>query len=363
MEAKIFFSYSHKDLTFLENLKKHLKPLQREKIISEFWYDRNINAGKEWEKEIDEHLNNSQIILLLVSPDFIASDYCYGKEVKKAIERHDQGEAIVIPVILRPASWENTLLGKLQALPSNAKPINDPSWNTHDKAYVKVAEGIRDAIQELSQKQPATELALSENTGNAAPTVESAKRPATEPALSENTGNAASAVESAKQPGSKAIAPKTPTDVFNTKSNQSSPSNSTVNQPTPPPAKKSELSEILKDYRERLAQMEASIDLGGYYTLTEHFADQLNRLLTDIISTIRTTNLPEYEFRKYFKSKEAMIDNIRQARIFLTIAMESLHPSTLTAWVAHNQNPIKPVAFYQNLNTCRRYLEKALNNW
>lgn len=104
MAVKIFFCYAHEDEELLNKLKSHLRSLQRQGLI-EFWYDRNISAGTEWEQKIDEHLNTAQIILLLISSDFIDSDYCYSIEMKRAIERHAKGEAHVIPIILRHVYW------------------------------------------------------------------------------------------------------------------------------------------------------------------------------------------------------------------------------------------------------------------
>src|SRR5437016_2055252 len=100
MAVKIFFCYTHEDEDLLNTLKRHLWPLQRQGLI-DLWYDRDISAGSEWEQEISQHLNASQIILLLVSPDFMASEYCYSNEMQRAIERHEPREALVIPVILR----------------------------------------------------------------------------------------------------------------------------------------------------------------------------------------------------------------------------------------------------------------------
>src|SRR5262249_44926598 len=97
---KLFFCYARKDEPFLNELKICLEPLRRQGLI-EMWSDRDISAGSDWVKEIDHHLETSQIILLLVSQYFIASDYCYGVELKRAMERHDRGEAVVIPIILR----------------------------------------------------------------------------------------------------------------------------------------------------------------------------------------------------------------------------------------------------------------------
>ena len=104
MSVSIFFCYVHEDETLLKKLKAHLRPLQRLGLVT-VWYDRDISAGTEWEQQIKEQLNSAQIILLLVSPDFMDSDYCYGIEMQRALQRHQRGEARVIPVILRPVYW------------------------------------------------------------------------------------------------------------------------------------------------------------------------------------------------------------------------------------------------------------------
>jgi hypothetical protein len=113
------------------------------------WNDRKIGAGEEWANEIDVHLNTAQIILLLISADFIASDYCYEKEMMRALERDKSGEAIVIPVILRSCDWHNAPFGKLRALPTGGKPVTGPSWHSHDEAFSDVAKGIRETIEKI----------------------------------------------------------------------------------------------------------------------------------------------------------------------------------------------------------------------
>src|SRR5947209_16114699 len=150
MAVKIFFCYAHEDEPFLNKLKTYLRPLQRQELI-DVWHDRDISAGTEWEREISQHLNEAQIILLLVSPDFLNSDYCYSVEMKRALERHERKEAIVIPVILRPIYWHG-VLGKLQALPTDAKPVVDRSWHTLDEALYDVAEGIRKVVVQVGTK-------------------------------------------------------------------------------------------------------------------------------------------------------------------------------------------------------------------
>src|SRR5215467_13543702 len=138
---EIFFCYARKDQQLLENLKFHLMPLQRAKLIS-MWYDADITPGTPWEEEIRKHLDTSELILLLVSSDFIASEYCYSTEMGRAMERHRRGEARVIPIILRPVYWQQAPFGKLQVLPTDAIPVTSRKWHDSDEALYDVTEGI-----------------------------------------------------------------------------------------------------------------------------------------------------------------------------------------------------------------------------
>jgi tetratricopeptide (TPR) repeat protein len=149
---EIFLCYAHEDEELRKGLEKQLRALKRQGLINT-WHDRNISAGAEWEREIDKHLNTARIILLLVSPDFMDSDYCYGIEMRRAIERHEQGEACVIPVILRPVYWRGAPFGKLQALPKDAKPVTNRYWHNLDEAFFDIAEGILKAAKELLTEQ------------------------------------------------------------------------------------------------------------------------------------------------------------------------------------------------------------------
>jgi len=146
----VFFSYSHEDEGLRDELSNHLAMLQRQEVITA-WHDRRIGAGKEWGKEIDEHLNTADIILLLVSSAFLASDYCYNVEMKTAMKRHDDGEARVIPVILRPVDWKGAPFGKLHSLPTDASPVT--GWQNRDEAFRDVALGIRVVAEELAVNQ------------------------------------------------------------------------------------------------------------------------------------------------------------------------------------------------------------------
>src|SRR5579863_2445812 len=149
MPVKNFFCYAHEDEELLNRLKSHLRPLQREGLI-DVWNDRDISAGTEWEQEIKQHLNDAQIILLLVSPDFMDSDYCYSIEMKRALERHAKNEAKVIPIILRPVYWYGEPLGRLQALPTDGKPVKSLHWQSPDDAFYDVVVGIRKVVNELN---------------------------------------------------------------------------------------------------------------------------------------------------------------------------------------------------------------------
>ncbi len=142
----LFFSYSHKDESLRDELETHLKLLQRQSVIST-WHDRKILPGNEWDHEINQHLERAKIILLLISSDFIASEYCWEKEVKRGLERHETGEAVVIPVMLRSCDWQDSPFAKLQGLPKEMKPVK--SWPDRDAAWMNVATGIREVAQTL----------------------------------------------------------------------------------------------------------------------------------------------------------------------------------------------------------------------
>ena len=152
--VEIFCCYARKDQSLLNELQIHLIPLKRLGLIT-IWADTDIEAGIEWEKEVEKHLGTAQIILLLISPEFMASEYCYSVEMKRAMGRHECGEARVIPIILRHTSWQLAPFGKLKPLPTEAKPVISSSWRNKNVAFHDVAEGIRKTVESLT-----TELAV-----------------------------------------------------------------------------------------------------------------------------------------------------------------------------------------------------------
>lgn len=152
---EVFCAYSHKDELLRNELEKHVSVLKRRGVVS-VWHDRRIQGGTEWAEKIDQHLNSADIILLLVSSDFIASDYCYDKEMTRAMERHELGEARVIPVMLRPCDWDGAPFFKLQGLPTDMKAVT--RWISQDEAFTDIAVGIRRVAEDLRRtaRKPAT---------------------------------------------------------------------------------------------------------------------------------------------------------------------------------------------------------------
>jgi hypothetical protein len=144
----VFFSYSHADEALRDQLETHLSGLKRQGLISS-WHDRRIVVGSEIGPSIDSHLNTANVILLLISPEFIASDYCYEREMSQALERHKRGEARVIPVILRPCDWHGLPFGKLLATPKDGRPIT--MWPNTDEAFLDVVLAIKRALNEVAQ--------------------------------------------------------------------------------------------------------------------------------------------------------------------------------------------------------------------
>src|SRR2546421_498610 len=149
--VEVFFSYAHEDAELRKRLEQHFSFLKREKMISQ-WYDGEIKAGREWRGEIESHLNSADVILLLISAAFAASDFCYSTEMNRAMERHDAGEAVVVPILLHPCDWRKAPFAKLQLLPSG-KAIS--LWPNIEEALYEVARKIREVVEDLIAERAA----------------------------------------------------------------------------------------------------------------------------------------------------------------------------------------------------------------
>lgn len=136
----LFISYSHVDEPYCDKLVKHLSSLKREGLIR-IWHDRALTPGSQFDQEIENQLSESDLVIILVSADFIASEYCFSKEMLKAMEDYKYGYGIVVPVIIRPVDWTHTPFGNLLALPKDGKPV--VTWQDEDEAFVDVVNGIR----------------------------------------------------------------------------------------------------------------------------------------------------------------------------------------------------------------------------
>ena len=148
--VSVFTSYAHKDEELREELDVHLSMIKRQPAV-EVWNDREIVAGDEWDDSIKKELEAADIILLLVSPYFLASRYIYDVEIKTALERHEKRDAIVVPIILKKCDWTETEFAKLQALPRNAKPVN--KWDDMDEAFYNVVTGLKQVISAVQRKK------------------------------------------------------------------------------------------------------------------------------------------------------------------------------------------------------------------
>lgn len=153
---RVFFSYCHADEDLRNQLEKQLAILKRQGVI-ETWHDRCIGAGEELDGAIKAELESCAIVLLLVSADFLNSDYCYDIEMKRAMERHAAGDAVVIPVILRSCLWTDAPFGKLNASPPDGKPVMQ--WSDRDAAFTEVAKAIKGAAQRIAKRSEAPALA------------------------------------------------------------------------------------------------------------------------------------------------------------------------------------------------------------
>jgi hypothetical protein len=142
----VFLSYAHRDERLRNEVDKHLSVLRRSKFIAT-WHDQRISPGQEIDLQIASALATSDLVLLLISPDFMDSDYCYLREMTQALKRHKTGRARVIPIILRPVDWNRTPLGKLLALPRDGRPVT--TWSRRDEALFDVANGVRRAVEEM----------------------------------------------------------------------------------------------------------------------------------------------------------------------------------------------------------------------
>src|SRR5713101_304230 len=145
----LFFSYARQDKGLRDKLEEHLSNLKYRGLIST-WHIREIGAGEDWQQQVDIHLESAHIILLLISSSFMASQYCYSMEMTRAMERHQQGKARVIPVLLRPVLFSGAPFAMLKMLPTNGKPV--ANWRNRDSAFVDIALGIERVVREEAAK-------------------------------------------------------------------------------------------------------------------------------------------------------------------------------------------------------------------
>ncbi len=147
----LFYSYAHEDNALRDELAGHLKIMERRGVIRP-WHDRCLTPGEKWDGKIHESLQAADLVLLLISSDFISSDYIWSQELDVAMKRHERGEASVIPVLLRAVDIAGAPFEKLQGLPTDFRPVT--SWPNRDEAWTDVAKGIRKTVEHIQTKRP-----------------------------------------------------------------------------------------------------------------------------------------------------------------------------------------------------------------
>lgn len=148
--VEIFCSYAHEDEELREDFVSSVALLRQQKLV-EVWHDKEIPAGKNWAGEIDEHLNTADIVVLLISRHFLNSDFCYAKEVSRALEREQKKEAVVVPIIVRACDWEEAPFGRLQGIPLGGKAVT--SWENREEAWTSVAKSVKLIVRDVLSKK------------------------------------------------------------------------------------------------------------------------------------------------------------------------------------------------------------------
>ena len=207
----LFYSYAHEDEALRDELQGHLKLLERRGLLAP-WHDRRIVPGADWSGAIDGYLRKAELVLLLVSKDFIESDYIMGNELAVAMERQAANAAVVVPIVVRavdldPDDAADLPFLKLQALPTDLRPVT--SWPNRDEAWTNVAKGLRATVKAIRESRPAAWAAdgLPDSPAASALTRQSIKRglgaphaekaPADDPLLNRVVADVAQQIEQA----------------------------------------------------------------------------------------------------------------------------------------------------------------------
>jgi TIR domain/AAA domain len=176
---KAFISYSHADDTLFDQFKTHLASLKHTGLV-ESWYDRKIVAGTHVDQNILSELSESRLVFLLISANFVSSDYCMNVEVQQALKQHELGKSRLVPIIVRPtADWDKLPFGKLLALPKDGKAVT--SWTDRDEAWVDVVKGIRTTANDFQQFLSKQQLSNGETTRTYSEELEFLETPYTHP--------------------------------------------------------------------------------------------------------------------------------------------------------------------------------------
>lgn len=151
-DVKIFLSYSREDQNILARFRTSLEALRKARLVDSIWYDALIEPGEKWEEKIQENLIDSDIVLLLISPSFIASEFCFTNEMGRAVSLHNEGKLVLIPILIRPCLWQVVKpISEIQVLPKNGVPITDKKWDNEDTAYLHIGEELLAIIGKIKE--------------------------------------------------------------------------------------------------------------------------------------------------------------------------------------------------------------------
>lgn len=156
-KVKVFYSYSHKDEYLKDCFEAHMSGLRRKGYVEE-WHDRKILPGQFWEESINSNIASADLVLFLVSSDFMASNYCYNVEVIKAVERHNNGLCTVVPIIIRECDWEGAPFESIQGLPTDMKPVISRHWHDQDEAFTNVVRGLKSIIRKIALRKTNSQI-------------------------------------------------------------------------------------------------------------------------------------------------------------------------------------------------------------
>ena len=160
-DVGIFVSYSHLDTPAMERLRTHLAALMRDGVS--VWFDGDLDAGDQLSTGIARALRQADIFVALLSPDYLASNYCWNIEYRRAMNRRARGSMRVVAAVVRPCDWKSTRAAGFKLLPRDGRPVT--RWRSADEAFLNIAEGIKGVVRTVRKDMTQDRSASSKVAG------------------------------------------------------------------------------------------------------------------------------------------------------------------------------------------------------